>query len=119
MELAADHIRAAKALGLSVHIDDFGTGYSSLSQLHRLPLDALKVDRSFVNEIGKCSTSEMVTTAIISLAKSLRLSVVAEGIETEDQLAELRKLGCDSVQGFLLSRPLEAGLVAPLLGQRL
>ena len=119
VELAAEHIREAKALGLSVHIDDFGTGYSSLSQLHRLPLDALKVDRSFVHEIGTRSTGEMVTTAIISLAKSLRLSVVAEGIETEDQLAELRKLGCDSVQGFLLSRPLEAGLVAPLLGQRL
>ncbi|GHD49914.1 EAL domain, c-di-GMP-specific phosphodiesterase class I (or its enzymatically inactive variant) [Marinobacter persicus] len=119
VELAAEHIREAKALGLSVHIDDFGTGYSSLSQLHRLPLDALKVDRSFVHEIGTRSTGEMVTTAIISLAKSLRLSVVAEGIETEDQLAELRKLGCDSVQGFLLSRPLEAGLVASLLGQRL
>jgi EAL domain-containing protein (putative c-di-GMP-specific phosphodiesterase class I) len=115
VELAAEHIREAKALGLSVHIDDFGTGYSSLSQLHRLPLDALKVDRSFVHEIGTRSTGEMVTTAIISLAKSLRLSVVAEGIETEDQLAQLRKLGCDSVQGFLLSRPLESGAIAALL----
>jgi len=107
VELAASHIREAKALGLSVHIDDFGTGYSSLSQLHRLPLDALKVDRSFVNEIGKRSSGEMVTTAIIGLAKNLKLSVVAEGIETEAQLAELRTLGCDCVQGFLLSRPLE------------
>ena len=107
VELAAEHIREAKALGLSVHIDDFGTGYSSLSQLHRLPLDALKVDRSFVHEIGKNSTGEMVTGAIISLAKSLRLSVVAEGIETEVQLSALRNLGCDTVQGFLLSRPLE------------
>ncbi|MDR9469512.1 EAL domain-containing protein, partial [Marinospirillum sp.] len=111
VELAAEHIREAKALGLSVHIDDFGTGYSSLSQLHRLPLDALKVDRSFVNEIGKHTTGEMVTTAIISLAKSLQLSVVAEGIETQAQLAELRKLGCDTVQGFLLARPLEISAV--------
>lgn len=118
VELAAEHIREAKALGLSVHIDDFGTGYSSLSQLHRLPLDALKVDRSFVSEIGKRTTGEMVTTAIISLAKSLRLSVVAEGIETEAQLAELRKLGCDTVQGFLLSRPLEIAAVASLLGEK-
>ena len=115
VELAADHIRQAKALGLSVHIDDFGTGYSSLSQLHRLPLDALKVDRSFVNEIGTNSSGELVTTAIIGLAKSLKLSVVAEGIETEAQLSELTKLGCDSVQGFLLSRPLEADAVIPLL----
>lgn len=118
VELAAEHIREAKSLGLSVHIDDFGTGYSSLSQLHRLPLDALKVDRSFVNEIGKRTTGEMVTTAIISLAKSLRLSVVAEGIETEAQLAQLRKLGCDTVQGFLLSRPLEISAVTSLLGQK-
>jgi len=115
VELAADHIRQAKALGLSVHIDDFGTGYSSLSQLHRLPLDALKVDRSFVNEIGTNSSGELVTTAIIGLAKSLKLSVVAEGIETEAQLSELTKLGCDSVQGFLLSRPLETDAVIPLL----
>ena len=117
VELAAEHIREAKALGLSVHIDDFGTGYSSLSQLHRLPLDALKVDRSFVNEIGTNSSGELVTNAIISLAKSLRLSVVAEGIETDAQLTELRKLGCDSVQGFLLSRPLEALAVTSLLTQ--
>ncbi|NWO07857.1 MAG: EAL domain-containing protein [Alteromonadaceae bacterium] len=73
------------------------------------------MDRSFVHEIGTRSTGEMVTTAIISLAKSLRLSVVAEGIETEDQLAQLRKLGCDSVQGFLLSRPLESGAITALL----
>jgi len=117
--LAAEHIREAKALGLSVHIDDFGTGYSSLSQLHRLPLDALKVDRSFVNEIGRCSTGEMVTHAIIGLAKSLRLSVVAEGIETDAQLEALRKLGCHHVQGFLLSRPLEAPAVSGLLTQHL
>ncbi|XKH02041.1 EAL domain-containing protein [Marinobacter nauticus] len=117
VELAAEHIREAKALGLSVHIDDFGTGYSSLSQLHRLPLDALKVDRSFVNEIGTNSSGELVTNAIISLAKSLRLSVVAEGIETDAQLTELRNLGCDSVQGFLLSRPLEAPAVTSLLTQ--
>lgn len=118
VELAAEHICEAKGLGLSVHIDDFGTGYSSLSQLHRLPLDTLKVDRSFVNEIGKHTTGEMVTTAIISLAKSLRLSVIAEGIETEAQLEALRKLGCDSAQGFLLSRPLEISAVDSLLGEK-
>jgi EAL domain-containing protein (putative c-di-GMP-specific phosphodiesterase class I) len=115
LELAAEHIREAKSLGLSVHIDDFGTGYSSLSQLHRLPIDALKVDRSFVQEIGQNSTGELVTGAIISLAKSLRLAVIAEGIETEAQLSELRLLGCDSVQGFLLSRPLEARAVPEFL----
>ena len=75
------------------------------------------MDRSFVNEIGTNSSGELVTNAIISLAKSLRLSVVAEGIETEAQLSELRKLGCDSVQGFLLSRPLEVPAVTSLLTQ--
>ncbi|MEQ1923935.1 MAG: bifunctional diguanylate cyclase/phosphodiesterase, partial [Pyrinomonadaceae bacterium] len=94
-----------KALGVQLSIDDFGTGYSSLSYLHRLPFDTLKIDRSFVIAVGENGEDSEILQTIISLAKNLKKKVIAEGIETEAQLALLQNLGCDYGQGYLLSRP--------------
>ncbi|MAM87874.1 MAG: hypothetical protein CME36_11270 [unclassified Hahellaceae] len=112
---AAENMQEACDLGFKFHVDDFGTGYSSLSQLHRLPLAALKVDQSFVRELGSGNGGETICRSIVSLAKSLGLQVIAEGIETHQQLAELKKMNCDITQGFLLSRPLEVSAVAPFI----
>lgn len=94
-----------KKLGVQLSIDDFGTGYSSLSQLHKLPFDSLKIDRSFVNRVGEMGEDSEILQTIISLAMSLRKSVIAEGIETPSQYALLRNLGCEYGQGYLFSKP--------------
>jgi EAL domain-containing protein (putative c-di-GMP-specific phosphodiesterase class I) len=86
-------------------IDDFGTGYSSLSYLHRLPFDTLKIDRLFVSRVGENGENSEILQTIISLAKNLKMRVIAEGIETETQLAVLRYLGCDLGQGYLFAKP--------------
>ncbi len=101
-------LQELKDKGIRVAIDDFGTGYSSLSYLKRFPIDTLKVDRSFVSDIGSDSDDAVITTAIIALAKSLRLTVVAEGVETSEQQAFLQAQGCDLMQGYYLSKPLPA-----------
>lgn len=94
-----------KEIGVQLSIDDFGTGYSSLSHLHRLPFDTLKIDRSFVNRVGERGEDSEVLQTVISLAKNLKMRVIAEGIETPAQLAVLQNLGCDYGQGYLLAKP--------------
>ena len=100
---------ALRARGIEIQIDDFGTGYSSLSYLQKLPVDTLKIDRSFVGQIDEAGQKAEIVESIIALARSLDLEVIAEGIETERQLARLRALRCERGQGYLLSRPLPAG----------
>lgn len=108
-------LKQLRSLGIQVSIDDFGTGYSSLSYLHRFPIDMLKVDRSFVSTMEDGSENGEIVRTIISLAKTLKLGVVAEGIETIHQLHQLRILGCDYGQGYLFSRPLSAEEIGPIL----
>ncbi len=108
-------LRELKGLGIAVSIDDFGTGYSSLSYLRWLPLDCLKIDRSFIMNIITNSDDSAITTAVVAMAHSLKLRVVAEGVETEEQLAFLRGLGCDEAQGYLFSRPVPADEFARLI----
>jgi diguanylate cyclase len=90
-----------------VALDDFGTGYSSLAYLKQFPVDALKIDRSFVAGMTRDPQDRMIVSAVVSLAHSFGLLAVAEGVETAEQLAELRHLGCDFAQGYLWSKPLE------------
>jgi diguanylate cyclase (GGDEF)-like protein len=97
-----------KAMNVGLEIDDFGTGYSSLSRLQRLPFDCLKIDRSFISEPSEGNSSLNVVKAIMQLAHSLKLEVIAEGVETKEQLCTLRELDCDYIQGFLFSKPLAA-----------
>ncbi|WP_154678231.1 putative bifunctional diguanylate cyclase/phosphodiesterase [Paraburkholderia nodosa] len=107
-EKSIETLRRLKDYGVTIAIDDFGTGYSSLSYLRRLPLDVLKIDRSFVQGIGQNTEDDSIVRAIISLAQSLGLSLIAEGIETPEQANLLREWSCDSGQGYLFSRPLPA-----------
>jgi len=102
---AADVLTRLRALGVRIGIDDFGTGYSSLSYLKHFPIDSLKVDRTFVEALGAESDESAIVAAVVSLAHSLGLVAVAEGVETERAMLELRRLGCDRAQGFLLARP--------------
>ncbi|MFL6293551.1 MAG: putative bifunctional diguanylate cyclase/phosphodiesterase [Thermoanaerobaculia bacterium] len=109
-EASQSVLRGLKELGIRIAIDDFGTGYSSLSYLTTLPIDILKVDRSFVSGLGTSRGSGEITAAVISLAHSLKLDVVAEGVENETQLEILRSQGCNKVQGYLFSPPIPAAL---------
>ena len=101
-------------LGISIAIDDFGTGFSSLSYLHRLPIDRLKIDKSFVQEIGSTSKAAQVAQAVVSLGRTLGLTVIGEGVEQEHHAAALRSWGCHEGQGFLYSPAVEAELVPGL-----
>jgi EAL domain-containing protein (putative c-di-GMP-specific phosphodiesterase class I) len=94
-----------KNMGIKISVDDFGTGYSSLNYLRRIPLDSLKIDRSFVMHIESSASDQAIIKAIIALGHSLELNIVAEGVETDQQLTFLREWGCDELQGYLLSRP--------------
>ena len=114
-------LRELNALGVKLSIDDFGTGYSSLSYLKRFPIDVLKIDRSFVNDITIDSDDAAIVSSIVSLAHSLRLQVIAEGVETEAQLNYLREHDCDQIQGYFFSRPVTAAAITAMLeeGKRL
>jgi EAL domain-containing protein (putative c-di-GMP-specific phosphodiesterase class I) len=114
-EVTARILRTLKQTGVQVSVDDFGTGYSSLSYLRKFPLDALKIDQSFVRQISTNGDDKVIVTAIISMARSLRLRVVAEGFETFEELAFLRAHLCDEAQGFLFSKPVPAAQFAALL----
>jgi diguanylate cyclase (GGDEF)-like protein len=114
-QTAIQTLRELKALGVGLSIDDFGTGYSSLSYLKRFPIDTLKIDQSFIRDIGRDPDDAAIASAIIALAHTLKLTVVAEGVETAGQLAFLAAHGCDRSQGYLLSRPLPADRCSELL----
>jgi diguanylate cyclase (GGDEF)-like protein len=119
-EDCTDEVRKLKLLrgaGVRVAIDDFGTGYSSLSRLSELPIDTLKIDRSFVTRLPQDQSGETLVSTIITLAHAFGMSVVAEGVETSEQLAMLCKLGCDELQGYLLSKPLSCERFTELLEQ--
>ncbi|MEP6901197.1 MAG: EAL domain-containing protein [Actinomycetota bacterium] len=107
-EIAAKTMRNLCVLGVELSLDDFGTGYSSLSYLHRLPVSYLKIDRSFVNRMIDSKENSEIVHTIIKLARNLKMKVVAEGIETAEQLAQLKKLNCEYGQGYFFARPMEA-----------
>jgi EAL domain-containing protein (putative c-di-GMP-specific phosphodiesterase class I) len=112
-------LKRLKSFGIHLSIDDFGTGYSSLSYLRRFPIDALKIDRSFIREVTTNTDDAAIATSIILMGNSLRLSVVAEGVEDESQLAFLQVLQCNEAQGFLFSPPVPAEQAAQFLGRPL
>jgi EAL domain-containing protein (putative c-di-GMP-specific phosphodiesterase class I) len=105
-------------LGVQISIDDFGTGYAALAYLKRFPIDGLKIDRSFINDVPSSSDDQAIVRAIVAMARSLGYRTTAEGVETAEQLALLRTEGCDELQGFYFSRPLNAGELDAWLSKR-
>ena len=118
VEDSSRQMKSLKLLGIQIAVDDFGTGYSSLSYLHRLPIDTLKIDRSFVEKIADAAGTRPIVQTIMSLARSLGMRTVAEGVETQAQLEIIRELDCDLMQGFLFSRPIAGSEVLELLRKR-
>ena len=104
-----------RALGVGLQLDDFGTGYSSLSYLHRFPVNTLKIDRSFIGRMGRGGENQEIARAIVTLAHSLKMDVIAEGVEEEHQLIQLKELGCEYGQGYLFSKPVNAASAQPLI----
>jgi diguanylate cyclase (GGDEF)-like protein len=118
-ESSIEILKRLAGLGVRISVDDFGTGYSSLSYLRRLPLDKLKIDHSFIQEVTTSRDDAQIVRAIVSLAHSLHLKVIAEGVETEEQLDFLRRLGCDQYQGYFCSKPVPADSFARFLREGL
>jgi EAL domain-containing protein (putative c-di-GMP-specific phosphodiesterase class I) len=118
-EQTLHRLDAFRTLGVTLAIDDFGTGFSSLSYLKRLPVDILKIDKVFIDDLETDSRDAAIVAAVVSLAEALDLSVVAEGIETAAQLTRVRELGCDLAQGYHLGRPQPAAEISSLLSMRL
>ena len=117
-EQSIEILRQLSALGVRISVDDFGTGYSSLSYLRRLPLDKLKIDRAFIRDVVTNREDAAIVRAIVALAHNLHLKVIAEGVETPDQLAFLRELGCDQYQGFHYSVPVPNNVLVEMLRER-
>jgi EAL domain-containing protein (putative c-di-GMP-specific phosphodiesterase class I) len=113
--LTHDSLRRIRAMGFRIALDDFGTGYSSLSYLQRYPIDKIKIDRSFITNLGIDNDAEAVVSAIVKLAKALGLSVIAEGVETETQRTRLTAAGCAVVQGFLFGKPTSPASISEML----
>jgi diguanylate cyclase (GGDEF)-like protein/PAS domain S-box-containing protein len=118
VEAAIEMLQQLQKLGIELSIDDFGTGYSSLSYLHRFPISTLKIDRSFVSRMNDQSENAEIVRTIVMLARNLKMNVVAEGVETQDQLAQLAMLECDYGQGYYFSKPLDVESAARLLSDR-
>ncbi len=104
-----------RGLGVKISIDDFGTGYSSLSTIQRLPVNTLKIGQNFISQIGIQKENDLIVQSMIEMAHRLGLSVIAEGVETEEQLAVLRKFHCDMIQGFHFSKPVKANEIEAFL----
>lgn len=117
-ELAQRNLDALAGAGIRMALDDFGTGFSGLSRLKQFPIHTVKIDRSFIRDIRNDTNDAVIVASTISLAHNLGLTVVAEGVETKDQLVHLKAAGCDQVQGFYLQRPCAAAQIAPLLHKR-
>ena len=117
LDVALPLLAELKSLGISMSIDDFGTGYSSLAYLRQLPIDTIKIDRSFVAELEVSPASAKIIAAIIAMANALGFRTIAEGVETRGQMQSLRAHGCTLMQGFLFSRPLPADAFARLIGE--
>jgi EAL domain-containing protein (putative c-di-GMP-specific phosphodiesterase class I) len=117
-ETALATLRRLKLIGIGLEVDDFGTGYSSLSYLQRLPFDTVKIDRSFIKELGVGAESSEIVRTIVELARSLEMEVVAEGVETEEQLQKVTALGCDYVQGYYFAKPVGAQTTQAVLATR-
>jgi EAL domain-containing protein (putative c-di-GMP-specific phosphodiesterase class I) len=106
--VAQSELRKFREMGIELEIDDFGTGYSSLSKLQSLDIDVLKIDQSFVRRLGKDAQANTLCETMVSVGRSLDITVVAEGIETAEQLQLLQRMGCDQIQGYLISHPVPA-----------
>jgi len=110
-------LKALRRIGARLALDDFGTGYSSLAYLHKYAFDKIKIDSSFVRNIEENRTARAIVNAVVSLARTLEVETVAEGVETATQLDQVRELGCAAVQGFFLSMPIPAAELLTLLNQ--
>lgn len=119
MEYTLAALSSLKQHGISISVDDFGTGYSSLSYLKRFPIDRLKIDQSFVRDIERDADDRAIASAVITMGHSLGMQVIAEGVETQQQLAILREMNCDEIQGYLLGKPMEAGEMTTLIKKKM
>ena len=117
MDSVIHKLKALSKKGVFIAIDDFGTGYSSLSYLHKLPIHTLKIDRAFIKEVNMKHTGNSIINTIVAMARGLDLNVIAEGVETQQQLEYLQEIECSEAQGFLFGKPLPADVITQLLIQ--